>query len=328
MNQSQWPDSKPLLGVIAKGGISAALIAWLVSQVDVDDFTARLSHLHYAWFLAAVAGLSLQVVVAAQRWVWVLRALGIALPLPDALRIVCVGLFFNQTLPTTLGGDILRVLELRRAQVTLAQATTSVVLDRISALAAILVIVVLSLPALLMLIGEPVAKLSLPVAAIGGLVGLVALAHLDLLMKFLKGWQLPAHVAVFVRNARHVLFSFSHSRRTLGSSLVIAITSGICVGLLARSLDINVDILTCCILVPPVLLLTTLPISLAGWGVREAAMVVALSYVNVNAADALLLSIAFGCIVMSVGLPGGVLWLASKSDAAISHSPVRVRSRA
>lgn len=328
MNQPQWPKRQPRLGFIAKAGISAALIAWLISQVDVDDFAARLSQLHYAWLLAAMAALSLQVVIAAQRWVWVLRALEVTLPLPEALRIVCVGLFFNQTLPTTLGGDIVRVLELRRAQVALGRATTSVVLDRISALAAILIIVVLSLPALLMLIDEPAAKLSLLIAAIGGLAGLVALAHLDLLMKFLQGWQLPAHLAVFMRNARHVLLSFSHSRRTLGTSLVIAIISGICVGLLARSLDINVDIVTCCILVPPVLLLTTLPISLAGWGVREAAMVVAFGYVNINAADALLLSIAFGCIVMAVGLPGGVLWLASKGDATISHSPVRVRSRA
>jgi hypothetical protein len=96
---------------------------------------------------------------------------------------------------------------------------------------------------------------------------------------------------------------------------LVTIISGISVGLIARSLDIEVDILTCVVLVPPVLLISTLPVSLAGWGVREAAMVVAMSYAHVGTADALLLSIAFGCIVMAMGLPGGILWLLRSYNA-------------
>ena len=99
MNQAHPSASKPCLGIVVKAGISAALIGWLISQVDLASFGARLSQLHYAWLLAAIAVLSLQVVIAAQRWVWVLGALEVTLPLTDALRIVCVGLFFNQTLP-------------------------------------------------------------------------------------------------------------------------------------------------------------------------------------------------------------------------------------
>jgi uncharacterized membrane protein YbhN (UPF0104 family) len=280
----------------------------------------------YEWLGVAFAVLLVQVVIASQRWVWVLRALFIDLPLRQALRIVFVGLFFNQTLPTTLGGDIARVLELRRTSIALGRATTSVVLDRISALLAIVILVVLSLPLALPLIDKPIAQLSMATVAIGGLCGLAVLAHIDLLFGLQKRWRLPDHIALFVGNARHVLLSPTHCARTLGSSLVVAMISGITVGLIARSLNIDVGLLTCCILVPPVMLLTTLPISLAGWGVREAAMVVALSYVHVGSADALLLSLAYGLIVMAIGLPGGVIWLAG-SLAAPSIEVSNIKSR-
>jgi len=315
MTQTYRSDTKSRLGILLKGSISAALIAWLISQVDLATFSARLTTAHQDWVGAAAALLLLQVVIAAQRWQWVLRALRISLGLREALRIVFVGLFFNQTLPTTVGGDIVRVLELRRANITIGRATTSVVLDRLSALLAVLLIVALSLPLLLALINETAPKISLLVASLGGLLGLVGLAHLDLLVAVLPRWKLPTHVQLLLRNGRRVLFGAHYSAHILGSSLLVTIISGISVGLIARSLDIEVDILTCVVLVPPVLLISTLPVSLAGWGVREAAMVVAMSYAHVGTADALLLSIAFGCIVMAMGLPGGILWLLRSYNA-------------
>jgi len=70
-----------------------------------------------------------------------------------------------------------------------------------------------------------------------------------------------------------------------------------------------VSILDCMVLMPPVMLVTTLPISIAGWGVREGAMVAAFAMVGVQADDALALSFLFGVTSIIFALPGGVLWL-------------------
>ena len=67
---------------------------------------------------------------------------------------------------------------------------------------------------------------------------------------------------------------------------------------------------------PPVLLVMTLPISIAGWGVREQAMVAAFALVGVPGEGALALSIMFGLMGLITGLPGGVVWLIS-SDKKI-----------
>jgi hypothetical protein len=63
------------------------------------------------------------------------------------------------------------------------------------------------------------------------------------------------------------------------------------------------------VLVPLVVLVSMLPVSVAGWGVREGAMVVALGAVGVDRATALTTSVLFGLALAATGIPGGLLWL-------------------
>ena len=63
-------------------------------------------------------------------------------------------------------------------------------------------------------------------------------------------------------------------------------------------------------IVPPVTLIQLVPVSLAGWGVREAALVVALGSFGVPAEAALAISVLVGLCLILVGLPGGLIWLA------------------
>jgi hypothetical protein len=60
-----------------------------------------------------------------------------------------------------------------------------------------------------------------------------------------------------------------------------------------------------------VLLVATVPISIAGWGVRESSMVVAFGYAGLAQSDGLTLSILFGLVSFAVGAIGGVIWIAS-----------------
>src|SRR5690606_4783819 len=70
------------------------------------------------------------------------------------------------------------------------------------------------------------------------------------------------------------------------------------------------------ILVPPVMLVSMVPISIAGWGVREGAMITAFGLVGLDTADALALSIVFGVIVSLVGAPGGAIWALTRPKRA------------
>ena len=64
------------------------------------------------------------------------------------------------------------------------------------------------------------------------------------------------------------------------------------------------------LLIPPIALITMLPISIAGWGVREATMMVAFGYAGLAQTDGTVVSILFGAVYFIVGGLGGLVWLA------------------
>jgi hypothetical protein len=83
--------------------------------------------------------------------------------------------------------------------------------------------------------------------------------------------------------------------------------------MMARGLRIEIGLWNCFVLLPTVLFLSMLPISVAGWGVREGAMVAALSLVGVPGHQSLALSICFGLCIVAISLSGGAVWFASRS---------------
>jgi uncharacterized membrane protein YbhN (UPF0104 family) len=92
---------------------------------------------------------------------------------------------------------------------------------------------------------------------------------------------------------------------------------------LAVSLDANVSFANCLFLMQIVTLVTSLPISLGGWGVREATMIAVFGLVGVPASTMLLLSVESGLLAMAIVLPAGILWL--MLDGSMRHSDKSVR---
>jgi glycosyltransferase 2 family protein len=78
---------------------------------------------------------------------------------------------------------------------------------------------------------------------------------------------------------------------------------------LAWGLELPITFVEALIVVPTVLLLTTLPVSVAGWGVREGAMVAGFGFLGIPAEGALTVSVLFGVAQILVSLPGGVVWM-------------------
>ena len=92
---------------------------------------------------------------------------------------------------------------------------------------------------------------------------------------------------------------------------------------LAQDLGLSVTFVDCLVLVPGVMLLAAAPISIAGWGVREAVMVAAMSLLGVPDDGSTSLSLVFGALIAGIGLVGGILWLANPDRRVADLETIR-----
>jgi uncharacterized membrane protein YbhN (UPF0104 family) len=108
--------------------------------------------------------------------------------------------------------------------------------------------------------------------------------------------------------ARKVVFNPRYALPALLLSVLSFVGFAVIVYCLARAMQLDVRLLDCILLVPPVILVTVVPISIAGWGVREGAMVVAFGFIGVPASAAFAVSVLFGLTLAAASLPGSLIW--------------------
>ncbi len=297
---------KKLLVFSLKLAVSLGLIAWLAARVDLAPLGARLGAADAGWTLAALGAFAAQLLVAAVRWARIQQAIEAPLGVRDAIELALIGQFFSQTLPSAIGGDAVRAALAARRGLPATRAASGVLVDRGTALVVLVAIIALCLPLTATVAPDPALLILLGALVAGTLsgLGLLALAERHLLSRFAPG-RIVSFATALAGDLRAALL------RPDIVALAVAVHLGVIatMWLLAQALGIAAGFAACLVLVPPIVLLTTLPISLAGWGVREGAAVAGFALVGVPAGEALALSVAFGLTQIAAGLPGLVLWL-------------------
>ncbi|MBF0392515.1 MAG: flippase-like domain-containing protein, partial [Alphaproteobacteria bacterium] len=289
----------------AKLGFSGVLIWYLIGKVDLDEAWRRGSAIQADWLAVSVGLMLAQIALATWRWHSVMRAIDAVLDFRQTLRILYMGTFFNLALPSSIGGDALRVWKARRAGLTLAAALNSVMLERVATLFGLVLLVAVTQPLLLSRLDDVPGAWVFPILTLMGLAGIGVLMVLDQLPEGFRRWRVMRGLAQLAGDTRRLFLTPRHAVITLGLAVLGHANLALVVHALAVGLGIEVSVVDCLVLVPPVILLTMLPISVAGWGVREGAMVAAFGFVGVPAASALALSILYGLVVIVTGLPGG-----------------------
>ena len=302
--------------IALKFAVSAALLYFAIRRIQIDMISDRLKELNPAWLAAAVAIGLLQTAIGALRWRRVASLCGGALPQGRALRFNMIATFFNQVLPSTIGGDAARIILAARAGNGWRKATYSVLLDRFIGLLVLASVVTAGLYWSFGLISNPIGRMVLLAAGLGGLAAAAAFLVLGSL-PFLARWRLTRRLAELAKLARNILLSRTAAPMVLLLSLMIHLTTAAVAWSAARSVAAQLSYLDALLLVLPVMLIVTIPISIAGWGVRESALVLAFSYAGLPESDGLLVSVLMGGAMFVVGILGGLVWLVG-SDRVIA----------
>ncbi len=172
---------RQIVFVILKIAISAGLLYLALAGVNFPAIQARLGQINLLWIAAAIAAALLQIGVAALRWREIANVCNAHLSVHSALRFNLIGAFFNQTLPSTIGGDGARLWLLQRHGASWQAATYSVLVDRAVGLIVLAVIIVVSLPWSLRMIDSDHGRIALALldlAALGGSIAFLVFGRL------------------------------------------------------------------------------------------------------------------------------------------------------
>lgn len=306
-----------------KLAISGGLLYWAFRSVDLGAVAGHLARVDAAWIVVALAALALQLTAAGQRWAWIATKLGAPLAAGRAIRFSAIAAFFNQALPSTIGGDAMRSWLLGRAERHWKIAIYSVIVDRAAGVGFLAVVVAACLPWSLELIAAAEGRAAVFVIGLGGVAGLIVGLALGFARpgERLVALKVVRFVFEIAAAAKQALLDRSRGIGIALVSILIHLLTVAAAWCLARAIAITPNTLNMLILIPPVMLISMIPISIGGWGIREGAMVVAFGYAGIEPSQALAVSVLLGACSLVIGIAGGLIWLAERNPALAAAGP-------
>src|ERR1700752_3107876 len=309
--------------------VSVALLFLALRKANFSDLAARIDLASAGWIGLAIATTFLQIFIGVLRWRIVREECGAPIPIRQAMRYNVIGTFFNQTLPSSIGGDAVRLWLVARSGAGWRAATYSIFVDRAIGLIALAVVIVASLPWSYRLITDPhgrSARLLVDFAALAGGLGFLVLGRLP--WPWLKHWWGTHHIHACSVIANRVLFGRVHGPKVAVLSLLVHVLTVVIAWCVVQSIAAPVLFGQIFQLVPPVMLITMMPISIAGWGVREATMGLAFGYAGLLANEGVNVSLLFGAVTFIVGALGGLVWIFSAEKAAKATEQIELPTSA
>ena len=305
--------------------ISAALLYFSLRKINISDLVSRIDLASLGWIALAIGVTLIQIFVGVLRWCQVSDACGAPLATNQAMRFNMIGAFFNQTLPSSIGGDAVRLWLVARGGAGWRAATYSIFVDRALGLIALAIVIVASLPWSYRLITDPhgrSALLFVDFAALAGGLGFLALGWLH--WPWLERLWGMNHLHACSVIANRVTFNRESGPKIVVLSLLVHVLAVVIAWCVAQSIAAPVTFGQTFQLIPPVMLITMVPVSIAGWGVREASMGLAFGYAGLMSSEGVNVSLLFGIVSFIVGACGGLVWIFSAEKAAQGAEPIEV----
>jgi glycosyltransferase 2 family protein len=289
---------------------------FVLRSIDLLAFWERVKGMHPGWIVTALVAYAATQSVAVWRWKRLLRAQHVEVESKQLTESMWVSMFFNNFLPSNIGGDVVRIADTAPAAGSKTLATTVILVDRVLGLSALVIIassgaLVASLRGVhipgarwLWLATGLAAVAAISVIAIPQLVGHMLMPVRALNRPWLdeRAQRLEDAVIKF-RNAPSALLG------AFGGALVVQITIVAFYLLTAEGLSVPLPIFLGAVLIPVSLVVQMAPISINGFGVREAVFAFFFRRFGLPTDAAVALSLVSTGMVMGLSLVGGLLFL-------------------
>lgn len=308
----------PLLKLL----LSAGLIAVLFSRIDAGKLWATGRTASPGWLLTALAIYLVMILASAWRWGLLLKAQSIAHEFRTLMASFLVATFFNNFLPSNIGGDVIRVTDTAVAAGSKTLAATVVLIDRGIGLLGLVLVAAIGAttgPRLVNAgpgVGAPMLWAAFSVAAFFAAAAVFVPRVLPRLLRPLRLVH-PEWVDERLARLHGALHRFSKAPAALagcfaGAVFVQATLVAFYLAI-AYSMRIPVGVAELAFIVPTSFLIQMVPVSVNGFGVREATFGFYFLRLGLPLESALLMSFVGAGLMMLFSVSGGVVYLVRKS---------------
>lgn len=326
------PNAPNVSAILLRVAVSAALIGWLLRRTDFAEVGAAFRAADLRLVAVAILLVPLGYLTSVLRWRLLLRAQGGDAPLSFLLQSLMVGIFFNNLLPSTIGGDAVRAWDTARAGVNRATAVAVIVVDRFVGLLALMLFAAAGLT----LSGRIVSRVpELSGWVWAGVVGMGLTAAVLFLpsrrapaLLARLGAALPGRWGSLPGKVASALFAFQGQGgvllRAFGWSLVLQSVVVVNAWVLARALRVPIPLADFFLIVPLALFLMMVPVSINGIGVRENAYAFFFRAFGVAASLGVAVAWLDYGILLLQALAGGAVYTVFRSrTATLPVAPAR-----
>ena len=290
-----------------KIGISLGLLSILVYSVDVVRFAQHLRGARLDYIAFAFIGYVFGQIVSAYKWRLLARPLGLAQPLRTFVVYYFAGMYLNLFAPSIVAGDVGRGFLLARGNAGLGTALQSVLADRVSGLVMLVWVSALGF----LVFGPTVLPVELyygTITAAGG--------------TLLSWWGLPRLFSwmsspqnVVWRSVERLIVPYQTHPKLVAWACGVAFLFHLfqlgLQGLVAHSIGLAVPFWYLMLFIPLVQIMSALPISFGGLGLREGGYVAFLALWGTRQDEAFAFGLLWSVLVLGANLIGGIVLLAS-----------------
>lgn len=309
---------KNKLPFLIKMLISLSLLGWVFHKLNWENLLSQLLQTSILYIVLAVGLIFLSQVLSALRWYYLSQPFQFPHRLASFLRLYFIGVFFNAFLPTLVGGDVVKGYYLTRGKGSLSQAALSVLIDRNAGLGGLILLGCFSL----LWISLPLPReVSLSIGAL-----MLAYFFVNLILFLSPFIQITSKIikkmplALLRKNLLN-FFNTAFILPALKYRFIFAIIVSLaiqCIGILAiycigSSLSITLNFVAYLRVIPLIAIISMIPISIGGLGVRETAFLTLFTQLGLPGEKAVALSLLWYVCMLFGGIPGFLLYLFQSS---------------
>lgn len=326
---------KKIFSILLRIVISVALLAFLFRQVDTKSLFGIIKNADILYLFIALFLFLVMYVLAIFRWNMLLKGADIKLPFKRVIISFSGGIFFNLFMPSTIGGDMVRSIDLATHTKKPHEVVATVFLDRLSGYIGLSIIALFAVCFGWKFIEDKSTLLALSAITLLLIVALLILFNKALYLKinnFLDsssssapktGRPFLTRIKDIIRNLHHEIHVFRNKKsiivKNLLLSFIIQAISPVIFYITALSIGVKINIIYFFVFIPIIGAITLLPISIGGLGLRDATTIFFFAKAGVSKDLAFAMSLLNFVFILILAALGGIIYVFTLRHRRIQH---------